>query len=709
VYKRQPYIEAVFGSAEGEKRFPFTIADRNIKNESRIADLFLEILELPGSRMEVSRVQAILESGPVRERFGFSEGDIEIINRWMEETGIRWGINGDYKSELGLPPFEENTWLAGIKRMLLGYAMSGDGYEFFNDVLPFDQIEGNVTIILGRFLSFIEVLISVIDETKISRSLNDWSEFFQEIVESFFPDTPETEHDLEYLRGQIRTLSGIEAVSRYDKVISFSILKYFFRERFNNEMTGRGFIKGGVTFCSMVPLRSIPFKIICILGMNDDLYPRKSVPPGFDLMSLEILPGDRNIRESDRYLFLETLLSARESLYLSYNGRSIRDNSELLPSSVLIELLDYVKKGFSSHDEDNAEKLVLVEHPLQPFSMKYFRGKDRELFSYQRKNLDVARNITAQRETVKSFYTGRIKLTEDDEDLKVISAEKLVEFLRNPVKYFLNRRLGIDLGFFSPQAEDSENFDLDGLMNYNISSEMLDRYLEGESLENVENVYRARGIIPHGSIGSIHMENISLSMNNFGQMVKDEIGGAKVEHLSFSAVIDDITINVHNLKLYDNNLILFRPSSLKAVDRIKLWVYHLLVNAHGIGSESRFISSDRRLLLKPLSDAGSVLSEILDLYREGLERCIPFFPQSSWEYVQGLYDEKNPGEVTALKKFRSKWEDNHMFEGEMNRDPYIKLCFENVSVPEMHEDLKNKAFLIYNDLLSNSVEEDIDE
>ena len=109
---------------------------------------------------------------------------------------------------------------------------------------------------------------------------------------------------------------------RIDKAISSEPVLERLTEKLNETRGAKGFISGRVTFCAMLPMRSIPFKVICIIGLNENTFPRQKSSLEFDLMAKHPVKGDRNNRDSDRYLFLETLISAKERLILSYVGQS---------------------------------------------------------------------------------------------------------------------------------------------------------------------------------------------------------------------------------------------------------------------------------------------------------------------------------------------------------------------------------------------------
>ena len=363
-----PYIEAVFGTSE--PRIPFNISDRSAEHESTLAATFMALLELAGSRYDANRVLAILDEPSVQRRFGLAEGDLDTINGWVRESQIRWGIDGAHRASFGLPATHEHTWRFGLDRLLLGYALPAGNERLFAGVLPYDEIEGSGGEVLGRFQSFAEAAIALDAQLAPTRSIAQWAELLHGMLARFFEPTEDREYELEAVRSAITALQTETRAARYTGAVPLAVIKSALRERL--EVPGRAFLSGGVTFCAMVPMRSLPFEVVCMIGMNDGAFPRMRRPFGFDLMADDFRKGDRSRRDDDRYLFLESMLSARRCLYVSYTGRHIRDDSVIPPSVLVSELLDHIAQGLDA-GIDVREHLVTV-HPLQAFSPALLPG-----------------------------------------------------------------------------------------------------------------------------------------------------------------------------------------------------------------------------------------------------------------------------------------------------------------------------------------------
>jgi exodeoxyribonuclease V gamma subunit len=168
-----------------------------------------------------------------------------------------------------------------------------------------------------------------------------------------------------------------------DPVLRLSVVRDLLVARLSAAPERQPFLMGGITFCGMVPQRAIPFQVVAVLGLNDGEFPRAASDSGLDLMARFRRLGDRDVRSDDRYLFLETLMSARRRLHLSYLGEGVRDGKPRNPAAPLAELLTALDVAAGLRADDTvADRPWRVRHPLQPFDPRYFNATDPRLFSY---------------------------------------------------------------------------------------------------------------------------------------------------------------------------------------------------------------------------------------------------------------------------------------------------------------------------------------
>jgi len=683
-----PYVEAVFGAfADGAGKIPYSIADRSARTESRIVDTFLAILDLWGGRYGSSQVFAILESGPVRKKFGISEADLARIQRWVKDTRIRWGIDERNRGEMGLPPFSENTWKAGMDRLLLGYSMAVEDDRMFSDTLPYDFIEGSEAEVLGRFAEFVHQLFSRLRSLNEARTPDEWSITLRDLFETFFTPGEAEENEMQIVRRRLKALSDVKDNSGFEEKIDLNIIRYYLRDYLGKEGFGFGFLSGGVTFCAMLPMRSIPFKIICMVGMNGDAFPRQARSSGFDLMSKHPRRGDPSRRNDDRYLFLEAILSARKKLYISFVGQNILDNSVIPPSVPVGELMDYIEQGFEIPGKKIGEHLI-IKHRMQAFSPAYFKPgdikEDSRLFSYSRENLQAARCLPEPRKAPAPFISSGLPIPEAE--WKTVDLTQLCLFYRNPARFLLNRRLGLYLEESATLFEDTEPFELKGLDKYLLEQDLVEKKMAGRDPGERFRSLKASGRLPHGIIGDCLYERIGREVNKFVEKTRAYIPESSLEPLEINLNLSGFQLTGRIDGIYPESLIRYRYAAVLPKDRLDIWILHLALNCvrqpayppgsmlFGLDANNKKDNRWAAWEYLPVTNSEEILGDLLAKYWKGLFKPIHFFPASSWRFAHSVAEKKMPVEQ-AEEIARSIWNGNDYIPGE-SRDPYYALCFE---------------------------------
>jgi len=663
-----PYISAVFaGSREPSPGIPFSIADRNITCEGRVPSAFLKLLELPGSRVSVPRVLDILESPPVGRCFGLDESELETIRSWIEETRVRWGMDEQDRARLGLPGYRENSWRAGLDRLLLGYAMPDQGGRLFNDILPFDSLEGTAARTLGKFAEFTARVEEVVTGLDRPRTPGAWRDELRALMSVFIAPDDESSRELAVVAEAVEDLGRVREEAGFSGRVSLAVIRSWLTGRLTREQRGLGFMTGGVTFCAMLPMRSIPFRVVALIGMNDGAFPRQSHPPGFDLISREPRRGDRSLRDEDRYLFLEAILSARSCLYLSYVGQSIRDGGEIPPSVLVSEFLDAVDRGFIAADGGKTGELLVTRHRLQAFSSDYFR-RGSPLFSYSEENCSALREKPADPWSTGDFLT--VPMDAPGEEWRDIPLDLLLRFFVNPARYFLENRLKIRLEDASAPLEEREPFGLDSLDAYLLKQELLETSLRGGDMEELFPVARGRGILPPAHHGRMAFAEVAAQVRKFAATVAETTrGAAPLEPLDFNLELGQFRLSGRLDRILPDRMLRYRCARLKAKDQIRTWIEHLVLNciaSEGYPRATLLLMTDGSRTFSPVGKASEFLHRLLELYREGLTRPLRFFPDSAMEYAR-------KGEWSLERAYR-RWNPGFTADGE-GADPHFRLCF----------------------------------
>ena len=704
-----PFIEAVFdaggrdtdvtrgeglGRREGE--IPHRIADRGPDATSAVAEVLRRGLDLLEGRFKAAEVSDLLGIESVREKLELEADDLEPLRAWMAESGIRWGVDAAHRVSLEQPARSENTWRFGIDRLLLGYASPDTQDVLFGGVLPLAGVEGRSAERLGRLLDLCEKLFHYREIVKAPRTPGAWRDTLVDLLRELVTRNDDNAHEHALVCDVLARVARSAEVGGFEGEIPLASMREQIELGLEQARRPTRFLTGGVTFCQLVPMRSIPFRVVCLLGMNDESFPRIRRPLGFDWIARARRPGDRSTRDDDHYLFLEALLSARERLVISYVGQSIRDGSSLPPSVVVSELLDVLGESFEAPrraDEDARDAIrraLVTEHPLQPFSPRYFGAKASEgLFSYSALHLDAARRLEGERQARAPLVATPLVEPEpgpDESPAREVALDDLVAFFRNPVKHFLQHRLALRVADEEEEIPERESAELAGLERWRVGSEMLGRTLAGETREAIHRSLRAAGALPLGASGRVQFEGIAVEVDAIARRARLARGGEKSEMLEVDLAIDDTRIRGRLTGLWPGGLVEASYTRIGGSAELGLWVRHLCLDLVRKTTEDAGANAAESFLfgrvasgagaagvkLAPVDDAKAILSQLLAIHRLGHSEPLPLFERSSRAYAQSLHDRGDP--AIALAQGRKSWEDSRFSRGESVK-PWALLAF----------------------------------
>lgn len=668
-----PYAAAVFGA--GEPPIPFHVADRTPLRDSPFLQSVFKLLDLKDSRFTVEELLRILEDPDIAGRFGLAGGELPRLAAWLRGAEIRWGLDEGLHPALAHLGEPQNTWKAGIERLLLGYALPAAGGERFLGLRGVDFLEGSEAVVLGGFLDFLERAVALCRRLRQPRPLSEWGGELLRLLEEFFAAGESRLDERLSLERMLAGLPALEALSGCRAPIPLEVLRRLLERRLESEGAGRGFLREGVTFCSMLPMRSIPFPVVCLLGLDHDAFPRETRRLAFDRMALAPRPGDRSRRSDDRYLFLEAILSARRRLILSYVGQDIQDNRRLPPSVLVSELLDTLAQGYGLELEDSAQP-ILVHHPLHPFSERYFRGEP-GLFSYSQEDAEALRAL--REGPVPEGFAHEPLPEEEAKDPPAegpLALEELVSFFQNPSRYFLRHRLGVALEI--PQAEfaASEPFLIEGLDRYRLGARALEERLAGRPAKELFAVLRAEGKLPPGRAGEIEFRTLWGLADGMARVLEKE--GLATPFVAERRILPagGIELAAHLPGKGATGVVQKRFARVRAADRLGLWIEHLAFCRSATPPDpakarSLLLGIDTVVRLRPPPDPEALLDDLVAVFREGRRRPIPFFPESSMAFFRLLEEGRAPR--AALVGARRLWEGDEQRPGE-SADPWHRRC-----------------------------------
>ncbi|NOQ63156.1 MAG: exodeoxyribonuclease V subunit gamma [Methyloprofundus sp.] len=618
-----PFISAVFNDIQ------HAIADRSLRSSNHSFDAFLRFIRLTQGRFGWQEVMDLLSQSEVYHCFDLSESDVELIRYWVAETQIRWGKSAAHKQQLNLPESPENTWLAGLERLLMGYAVGSDE-DFFAGVLPYTEIEGMSAQALGGLYSFLQLLFRASSKLAKSYSLEEWGEALLEYADLLFPAAA-LDSAQQVDKQQMNDIF-LELKEQFSEVhqepLSLAVILAWLEERVEEIKSSNGFLRGQLTFCSMLPMRTIPFKVIALLGMNEGEFPHIDHHLTFDLLGKDFQAGDRSRRADDRYQFLEILLSARQQVIMTYMGQTISEN-ETIPASVVIhELLDIMQQYYQLND-------LVTKHPLQSFSARYFQA-DSPLISYSHSDYATMNALMKKAENTQAWWQGELK----SEASSVIEISDLCRFYRHPQRYFLQQSLNIRLEGVDADEQEHEPFVIEGMDSYVLNHQWIDAKLNERDLSLDK--LKAEGRWISGELGVTEFNRREQEIQSFVEKIESKQAGASIEPIAVDLTVAEKRLIGSLGNQYADCSLIYRYSPLKGKDFMAAWLQHLILNRQNGEHITHLISQDEYLSFLPEHIQGDELEQLLVYYQAGQQQPNAFFTEAAFAYVKQQAALNNP-------------------------------------------------------------------
>lgn len=657
-----PLISAVFDRESADPRFiPHHVADRSESGDALLIEAFFSLLALMRSRFRLTEVLSLLEYEAIRRRFAIDSADLPELRDWLVLSGIRWGIDEGHRAMQGQPDDRQNTWRFGLDRLLLGYAMPQSGGRTFCDILPCDVAEGKDADLLGSFLHFAETLFSQRQLLLADNTLGRWQEIINDLLAVLFAPENEDARQLQKIRHAMAALATESRDAFYAGPMTLQELESLLREKLMASKAPHGFLEGGVTFCEMLPMRSIPFKVVCILGMHDGAFPREKDPLSFDLMARFPQKGDRSPRSDDLYLFLESLLSARQKFWISYVGFSSRDNARLPPSVVVDELLDCVSESFHAGGENAEDRrrriadLLVTSHPLQPTSSRYFDGSDPKLFSYAGQYCGAAGQVRDHGGKEVSFFDKPLASQADER--KRLTLPELQRFYFLPARWFLQKQLNLYIGGPEDEPEERLPFFLAGLEKYRLRDDLLWQrdMAEGEMFT----LLRGQGRLPAGGMGPFVFRQLGEAIMPLARQLGELTTAERLPDLA------GVYEHPHSWTMageigerYRIGLVRAVSGKASATFLLRAWLEHLFLGAvsptdqdHVTWLVSQGEGGQVQLMrFAPAGAAAEILADLVALFALGQSIPLLFFPKASYAFAAAMQGDAGSDTEAAMEK-----------------------------------------------------------
>ena len=692
-----PLIQATFGAGEvfedddelealpADVRPPdlrVRLADRALRQTNPVLGVIGRLLDLVDERLTASQVLDFADQEPVRRRFGLDDDDLARIEDWVAASGIRWGLDAAHRAPFKLDALAAGTWRAGVDRLLVGVTMTEEEQRLFHDVLPLDDVDSGAIDVAGRFAELVDRLQTTVDALNSPKTIDAWAAAIAGASDAL---TATSERDA-WQRAELDRILGDVADEAAGTGSTTNLMPAEIRALLSERLKGRptraNFRTGHLTICTLMPMRSVPHRVVCLLGMDDGVFPRKSPRDGDDLMLADPHVGDRDARTEDRQLLLDALLAATDQLLVTYTGNDERTNLVRPPAVPIGELLDVVDRTVRT-DDGPAREQVEVRHPLQPFDPKNFTVGElmpERAWSFDPVTLHGAEALAAERAQTAPFLTGPLPPREQT----LIELEDLVRFAGHPVRAFLRQRLGISVGDYADELDDALPVELDALERWGVGQRLLDGVLAGANIEACIAAEIARGTLPPGKLATPVIDRIRPIVAHIAAAARAELEGGGEEEAGGQPASVDVKIALPDGRtlsgtvpgVYGDVLRTVTYSRVNARHRLQAYVRWLaLTAAHPdraftavtVGQARRGASDNTTITIAripPLADHPAVRSErvrnplatLIDLYDRGMREPLPLACMTSAAYAAAAH---HGGD--AEKAARNEWESGWAF------------------------------------------------
>lgn len=668
-----PLVHAVFGGNDGARQIPYALGDGNPLATQACAAAFMRLLCLPGSGLAAEEVLDLLSVAPVAQTLDLDAGDFSMLREMLRNAGVRWGLDEKHRLRQGAPAEHSFTWAWALDRLLLGHANGGD--DDIAGVAPWPEIEGSAVARLDALMRGLDRLAHWQRVLAGDHPPTQWQDLLGQLLDTMFAEHPLDPADrrcLQSLRAMLATFGRQAATAGLQKPVPADVVRAWFTAALAEGDERQPFLTGGVTFGRMVPMRLVPFKVICLLGMDEGSFPRRDPPGSLNRLSAELgtprrKPGDRSVRDDDRGLFLQLFAAASQVFYVSFLGLDPRSGESSPPSVVVSELLDLAADYFSNSAQ--ARQQMIVAHPLQPFAPEAFGLGDARRISYQA-GWSAAAGARNARQSMPVFSRPTPPARVQSIDSNVILRDDLVRTLAHPTREFLRERLGVRLAETEQGLPESEPFDgEDGLRRHALLSRLFFASLDDAGFEAKRLASRllAEGLIAPGAVGEQEVATLREALAPALAAWRGW-GNDPAQSLPFRLELGSRLLTGTLQHVHAGGLRQFSASKGHGKTLLALGVDALVWSALG---ETRPV---HRLLRElppeviaalPAAQAREHLLRLLEVHDLARLEALPFMPDSALAYVR-----KQP-DASAWRAARSTWFARERGDG---LDPWVRLA-----------------------------------
>jgi exodeoxyribonuclease V gamma subunit len=627
-----PLITAAFGpGAHPAQALPVRLADRALRQVNPLLDVVARLLELATARLTAAQVLDLLAAAPVRRRFGLDDGDLDRLRELAVGSGVRWGLDAAHRRPFKLEAFGQNTWSAGLDRLLLGVAMPDDAW--LGTALP-AAVEPGDTERVGRLAEFVERLAGVLGELSGERPLAEWTVTLSTALE-LLTSAPEAWQEVQ-ARAELAEAAHVAGPHAATVPLGLADVRSLLAERLRGRPTRAGFRTGTLTVATLVPMRSVPHRVVCLLGLDDGVFPRAGEVDGDDVLARRPLVGERDARSEDRQLLLDAIMAATDTLVVVHSGADERTGMRRPPAVPLGELLDAL-----------APADVVAAHPLQPFDARNFTAP----FSFDRAELAGARAAAGPRAAPPPFLPAPLPRPAPG----TVLLDELVTFVEHPAKGFLTQRVGLSMYAGDEAPAEALPVAPDGLGKWAIGHRLLGDRIAGRALDHCRQAEWRRGDLPPGALGDRLLADVLEDV--------EPLVAAAAEYRVGEATDQDVDVELPDGTrvvgtvggLYGRTALRVEYSRLTPKQRVRSWVRLVALTAATdepwravtVGRGERFGIARAIVGPVPPDAARAVLAELVALRAAGLCAPLPLSTVTGYTYARVRRGGAGPGDALA--------------------------------------------------------------
>jgi exodeoxyribonuclease V gamma subunit len=691
IEKFAPLIAASFGLDTQETqtehpghRLRVRLADRSLRQLNPLLALVSRLVALADSRVEASALLDLCAASPVARKFSFSQDDLERLHDLVPRAGVRWGFDTAHRRRFQMQEFRQNTWAAGLERLLLGVTMDETDQHFIGTTLPLDDVDASDVDLVGRLAELVDRVKMLIEACSTPQPITAWVELFKRAIELLTLVPPGDAWQLSHAYRELGDL-GLSTEEADDVLLNLAEISELLGDAFRGRPSRANFRTGTLTVCTMLPMRSVPHRVVCLLGVDDGVFPRRPEPDGDNIIGDDEWIGDHDVRSEDRQLLLDAIMSARERLVVIFAGADPRSGSEIPPAVPIGELLDALDGTARTEDGEAIRTKITMRHPLQPFDASNFApdelGAPRP-FSFDRASLRAVRAASRERRPAVRIFGGQTLPARDDDEL--VSLADLVRFFNHPIRALMYERAALWITRPDEKPDEQIPVQLTGLDSWSIGERLLRLRLAGQEPTSMIDAEWRRGYLPPRGLGQMAIQEITNQVEQLVQTAQPFLTDQPVPY-EVQADVGDRRLTGTVNGVVGDSVVHVSFSKLAPRHRLQAWLELLALTVHDPSRAWQVVTIGRggcsHLRAIHSTWANTVLADLIDLRATGLREPIPFAAKTSAEYAALRFRDRQP--ALYRKQLEKLWAEDRdeAYEGFFGAKASLDDLLAQASIP----------------------------